>query len=126
MNAEKIRSSLKAFLSADAWRAFFMGGAYPILVAALVLFGNLTALDYYVNFIVTALFVFAVIICDSARPLIITVCTYIYQISIPHAPSYPTYSDYIFSGWRKGASVAILVIAFLSFAYFFIKKGIHR
>ena len=87
-----------AFFSFGFWRAFFDGRAYPLLVAALILFGNLTALDYYVNFIVTGLFVFAMLICDTIKPAIITVISYIYQISIPHAPGYPTYSDFFFSG----------------------------
>lgn len=116
---------LKDLLTIAGWRSFFMGNAYPALVCALVLFGNLTALDYYVNFLVTALFVFAVIISDSVRPLIITVCTYIYQVSIPHAPSYPTYSDFLFSGWRKPVSVMIILIVAFSFIYFFVKKKIY-
>ena len=120
-----IRSSFKSLRTLDGWRAFFMGRAYPILVAALVLFGNLTALDYYVNFAVTLLFAFAMVVCDSIRPAIITVCTYIYQISIPHAPSYPTYSDFIFSGWRKPVSVCILIFIAFFFIFFFVKKRIY-
>ena len=123
---EKKGHILSQFLTLDFWRGFFMGNAYPLLVCALVLFGNLTALDYYVNFIVTGLFIFAMAICDSVRPAIITVLTYIYQISIPHAPSYPTYSDFLFSGWRKPVSVIILIAVAVTFVYFFIKKGIYK
>ena len=126
MTETKKKFRIEDLRTLDGWRAFFMGNAYPALVAALVLFGNLTALDYYVNFLITGFFVFAVIVCDSARPLIITVCTYIYQISITHAPSYPTYSDFLFSDWRKPVSILIVLIAAFGFIYFFVKKKIYR
>ena len=126
MTEAKKEFSFKNFTTLDGWRAFFMGNAYPALVCALVLFGNVTALDYYVNFLVTVLFVFAAVISDSVRPLLITVCTYIYQISIPHAPSYPTYSDYLFSDWRKPVSIAIVAVIGIAFVYFFVKKGIYK
>ncbi len=128
MTEEKKASGFKlaSLLNLDFWRSFFMGNLYPVLVCALVLIGNLTALDYYLNLIVTGLFVFAMLISDSVKPAIITVCTYIYQISIPHAPNYPTYSDFLFSGWRKPVSIAIIAIVALTFIYFFCKKKIYR
>ena len=98
---------------------------YPAIISALVLFGNLTALDYYVNFLIIGLLVFSVIVSDSVRPVIIVLCTFIYQISIPHAPSFPTYSDFLFSGWRKPVSIAIIAIVFISFVFFFAKKKIY-
>ena len=113
-------------LTLAGWREFFMGNAYPIVVAFLVLLGNIFALDYYVNFLITGLFFFAVIVSDSVKPLIITVLTYIYQISIPHAPNFPTYSDFLFSGWRKPVSIAIVMLVGAAFVFFFVKKGIHK
>lgn len=117
---------LSGFLTLDFWRKFFMGTEYPAIVAILVLFGNLTSLDYYVNFIITGLFVFAMLISDSIRPAIITLCTYIYQISIPHAPGYPTYSDFLFSEWRRPVSVIIIFAVFFAFLAFFIRKKIYK
>ncbi len=122
---EKRSAEAASLLRLDFWRSFFMGHAYPVLVCALVLFGNLTSLDYYVNFLVTGLFIFAMAISDSIRPAIITVLAYIYQISIPHAPNYPTYSDFLFSGWRKPVSVIIVLLVAAAFIYFFVKKKIY-
>lgn len=124
MNVAADKFSLTDLRTLDGWRRLFMGRTYPTVVAFLILFGNLCALDYYVNFLVTSLFVFAMLICDSIRPAIITVCAYIYQISIAHAPSYPTYSDFFFSGWRKPVSTVIILLVAFSFVFFFIKKGI--
>ena len=126
MNEVKSKPFFSSLRTLDGWRTFFMGRAYPLLVAALILVGNITELDYYLNFLVTALFCFAMVICDSVRPAIITVCAYIYQISIAHAPSYPTYSDFLFSGWRKPVSILIISLVAISFIFFFFKKGIHR
>ena len=125
IKAEK-KISLSGFLTLDGWRSFFMGRAYPALIATLVLFGNITALDYYVNFIVTGLFVFAMMISKSIRPLIITACSYIYQISVAHAPGYPTYSDFFFSAWRKPVSVFIIFLVGIAFVTFAFRNGIHR
>ena len=118
--------SLSSFLTFDGWRIFFLGRAYPFLIATLVLFGNITSLDYYVNFIITGLFVFAMIISDTVRPFFITACSYIYQISIPHAPSYPTYSDFFFSGWRRFASVILIAFVVFSFVVFAARNKIYR
>ena len=79
--------SISSFLTLDGWRAFFVGRAYPLLIAALVLFGNLTALDYYLNFIITGLFVFAMMISDTVRPLIFTACSYNTLFSGAKVPS---------------------------------------
>ena len=118
--------SLSSFLTFDGWRIFFLGRAYPFLIATLVLFGNITSLDYYVNFIITGLFVFAMIISDTVRPLFITVCSYVYQISIPHAPSYPTYSDFFFSDWRKISSVILIALVVVTFTAFTVRNKIYR
>ena len=126
MNLKIIKLDSRRLLSLDFWRSFFMGNVYPIAVCALVFLGNVTALDYYFNFLVTAAAIFALFLTDSVKPIIITVCTYIYQISIPHAPSYPTYSDFFFSGWRAPATVILIVCVGAAFSVFFFKRGIHR
>lgn len=123
---EKKILCFRDFGSTDGWRSFFMGRGYPPLVCTLILLGNITALDYYVNFLIVGLFVFGAVICDSVRPMIITVCAFIYQISIPHAPSYPTYSDFLFSGWRRPVSIAIITLVAITFIFFFVKKEIYK
>ena len=125
MTEAKKGFSLKNFLSLDGWRAFLMSNAYPPLVCVLVLFGNLTSLDYYVNFLVVGLLLLSLIICDSVKPVIIIALTFIYQISIPHAPSYPTYSDFFFSGWRKPVSIVIISLIAFGLIYFFVKNRIY-
>lgn len=116
--------SLSGFLTLSGWRTFFVGRAYPALIAALVLLGNITALDYYVNFIVTGLFVFAMMISKSIRPLFITACSYIYQISLPHSPGYPSYSDFFFSGYRKYLSLVIVFSVGAAFVIFAVRNKI--
>ena len=116
----------KSFLTLDFWSEFFMGRLYPLIVALLVLFGNISGLDYYLNFLVTGLFVFSMIISDSARPAIITVCTYVYQVSLKHGTNYPTYSDFFYTGWRLPVSIIIICLIAFSFAFFIVKNKLYK
>ena len=88
-------------------RAFYMGRTYPLIIAAIVLIGNITATEYYLNIIHTLLFIGAFIICKSIRPSIISLCTYIYQISLKNGPEYPTNSDFYYTGWRLPVSLPV-------------------
>ena len=128
MTEEKkaFKEKISTVMSLDFWRDFFMGNLYPAIVCVFVLVGNLSALDYYFNFLIVGLFVLSMLISDSVKPALISVLTFIYQISIPHAPYYPTYSDFLFSGWRKPVSIVIVALVALTFIFFFCKKKIYR
>jgi len=105
---------------------FYMSNYYPPLVCALVLFGSLTGLEMYSNFLVTALFVGAFFISNSTKPVIISLCTYIFQLSTKNSPSLINNSDYLYTGWRLFALVGSIVAIFVGAFYFFFKNKLYR
>lgn len=103
-----------------------MGRIYPIVVCALVLIGSLTGLEMYFNFLVTGLFVSSLIICTSTRPMIVSLCTYIFQLSVKNSPSLINNSDYLYTGWRLWALIISILSIFAAAFYFFFKNKIYR
>lgn len=109
-----------------AWQEFYMGNFYPLAVAFIVALGSVTGLEYYLNFINTALVIGALLICPSIKPVIITVCTYVYQISLVNSPFYPGYSDYYVSSWRLPVSLILAVLIVGVFIFYVIKNRIYK
>ena len=107
-------------------RAFYMGRAYPVVVCAIVLLGSLTGLEMYFNPLLTGLFVSALIISRSTRPLIVSLCTYIFQLSTENSPSLINNSDYLYTGWRLWVMIISVTSIFASAFYFFFKNKIYR
>ena len=112
--------------SLDFYRSFFMGKAYPAVIALLIFVGNVTGLEYYFNFIITGLLLFSLSICHSIRPGIIVFCAYVYQISLDHGPNYPNYSDFFYTGWRLPVSIIIICAVSASFIIFFFKNKMYK
>ena len=108
----------------DKLRGFYMGNIYPAIVAAMVLIGNVTGLEYYINLIHTVLILGAFVFCPSIKPIIISLCTYVFQISLKNSPCHPNYSDFYLTGWRLPVSVIIISLTALGFVFFFVKNKI--
>ena len=124
-------AKLKSFFEPESLRAFFMGNIYPAILCALVLIGSVTGLEYFVNFIVTALAVTALFVSRSVRPFIAPLCTYIFQISLEHSFVKITdqgivASDYYYTGWRLPVSVTIVAVILFAFFFFFFKNKIYK
>lgn len=114
-------------LDINVIRAFYMGRVYPVVVCALVLLGSLTGLEMYFNFLVAGLFVSSLFICTSTRPMIVSLCTYIFQLSTKNSPSLINNSDYLYTGWRLWALViSILSIVAAALCFFFRNKLYRR
>ena len=109
---------------ADSWRGFYMSAYYPALVAAIVILGSLSGIEYYLNFLNTALVIGALVICPSIKPVMITLMTYVYQISLINSPFYPGYSDYYVSSWRLPVSIILAVLIVFAFVYYIVKNKI--
>ncbi len=101
---------------------FFMGVWYPVFIAVLVFLGHAFAIEFYLNFLVMASVITALLVCDSIRPVIVVLCTYTYQISIDKTPAIPTFSDYYYTGGRLFWVLSLFVLCAAAFVYFFIRN----
>lgn len=109
-------------------RKFYTGRIYPLVVAALVLIGSVLAVEIFTASLVVLLFVGAALLCDSARPLIITVTTFCFQMSVKYSPS-PSVSDnhdYYFTSWRLPVFTVYIVLIVAALVVFFVKNGCYK
>lgn len=110
----------------EALRRFYLSKLYPPIVCAIVFLGHVTGLEVYLNFINTLLLVGALLVCDTVRPFIVSMCTYVYQVSIRNSPGHPTFSDYYYTGWRLVAFSIVIALIIGAIVAFIIKNRIYR
>ena len=113
----------KAIFWKERLSAFFAGRVYPAFVAILVAFSGIFGLELYVGAVHTALIATALFVSDSLKPTLISFFTFVMQISVKHAPFYPTYSDYLYTV----SSVAVVClmggVLIFAFARFAVRSG---
>ena len=101
---------------------FFMGKLYPLVVALIVTVGHIMETEFYFNVINVALAVVALCVCDSIRPMFITVTTFIFQVSKTNAPAWPIFSDYYFTEWRLPIILCLGALALFGIVFFVLKN----
>ena len=126
-----MRELVLKYLNRDRLERFYSGWVYPIVICALILLGNLTGLEYYLNFAVTFIGVTPLFFMKSARPLITVMCAYVYQISLDNSfvkisDQGIGASDFYFSGWRLPALVALCVFVLAGFVTFIVRNRIYK
>ena len=104
--------------------SFFEGYAYPVLVCLMVLIGHRTGYEFYINIVGCLLFVLALIVSDSLRPMIPFALTFVYQVSLKNTPCAPVLSDYYFTGHRLVIVICLAVLLLIGFAIYIGKTGI--
>ena len=105
----------------DKLKAFFMGEWYPIWVAASVLIGRVTGLELYfamADFVIVSV---ALLLCDSVRPVLPNLISFLYRISLEHGPGIPSYSTY-YTGPKMIVFSAFAALFFATLIYFFVKN----
>lgn len=121
-----MRETFLHFPKRDTLKSFYMSDVYPALICGIVLIGNFTNLEVYFNTVIVFLTIGALLICDSIRPFIISLCTSYMQISVKNSPFYPSRSDYLFSGWRFPFLIVMCVMIFMGIFAFVIRNKIYR
>ncbi len=99
---------------------FFTGWIYPIIVAVLVLVGNLTGLEVYLAFVNVCLVSFAMFKSNTIKPFLFFLITFAYQLPKEHL--YP--SDYYYTGPRPYVLMAAMVILFVALIAFIFRNRI--
>lgn len=106
-------------------RNFYMSYGYPPVICLVVLLGGITGLEVYFNTVTVILTVTGLIICDSIKPFIVSLCTTIMQISVVNSPFYPSRSDYYFTGWRLPYLIVMAAAVIGALLYFSVKNRLY-
>ncbi len=101
---------------------FFVGPIYPALVGALILLSHIFKIEFYLNFVNIGLCILSLVICESLRPFIIVICTYIFQISEYTLKLGRSSPLYYLGGWRLAVAVILVVLVFFALVYFALKN----
>ncbi len=75
-------------------KLFFEGKLYPFIVALFVLLGHITALELYFGIAVLLAAALALVVCDTIKPFLPTLLTFVYLVNLKHTPGVPNWSDY--------------------------------
>ena len=105
----------------SALRSFFMGKWYPIWVAFSVLVGRFTGKEVYFAIIDITLVIISLLVCDSIRPVLPNLITFLYRIPLEHGPGAPYYSDYYTTEPMANVVVVVFAIFVVALVYFYVK-----
>lgn len=106
----------------SALRTFYGGKIYPAVVAATVIIGHISGMEFYLGIALVLSAALSLAICESAKPLVPPLLMFIYILNVEHAPGIPTFSDYYFKGNKL--TVLIIAVAILAAAliYFTVRR----
>ena len=118
------RSRAREYL--PAVRIFFDGNLYPALVAAAVLLGHVTALELYSFILIISAASLAFFVCDTAKPFIPTLLTFVYLVNLKHSPGFPSWSDYYSKTYVVAIAIAVFSLLFISAVYFMARHVVKK
>ncbi len=122
----KIKKSERFISARESTVKFLNGNLYPLFVAAFVLIGHITALEFYFNIPIIISASIGLFISPTIKPFLIGLTTFLYQIPFKHTPADFTYPyvperDY----YSQPVIIAVLIIlgtaVFAAIIYRFIK-----
>ncbi len=119
-------AAIKKRINADSVRKFYMSDKYPMLICALVAIGSIFGIEFYLGILHTLLIFGAFVFSKSIRPVVISLLTYVMQLSVPHSPFYPNYSDYYYTGWRLPAFIGIVALTAAGAVIFIINNRLYK
>lgn len=119
-------SLIKKHINPDSLQKFYMSDKYPILICSLTATGSILGIEFYLGILHTLLIFGAFVFSKSIRPVVISLLTYVMQLSVSHAPFYPNYSDYYYTGWRLPAFIGIVALTAAGAIIFIIKNRIYK
>lgn len=110
-----------------------MGKWYPVLIGLFAVISSISGTEAVFCSLTAAAFFGACLLCDSARPLIITFCTFCFHISAKHSPSETVSSvygsgdaDYLFTEWRLIFSILSISLIVVGSVIFFVKNRCYK
>ncbi len=110
-------------------REIYMGKWYPIVIGLFAVISSISGTEAIFCALTALAFFGACLLCDSARPLIITFCTFCFHLSGMHSPSLTVSAaygsgdtDYLFTGWRLPFSIMSISLIVIGSVMFFVRN----
>lgn len=113
-------------INTPALESFFMGKWYPLVVALLVLLGHSLGLEVYLCVINVLLFALSMAVCNSVRPFITVLCTFLFQVPLLHSPGGPAWSDHYVKGANPYLLALAVIVAVSTIVYAIIKFKVFK
>ncbi len=104
--------------------SFFDGRGFIVLLAGLTLVGHIFALDVLTMCLSFALAAASLWLASSLLPTVASAVMFIYQMSLEHAPSMPSFSDHYFTSHRLPLLIALAAVFFVSLICALLRMGI--
>ena len=115
---------ITAALINNRLESFFMGRAYPICIGVMVLLSYFFGLEPYIWTVNVLLVSAALAVCKSARPAIMFVISFVFQVSVKNSPGVPSFSYYYFTSWRLPLVIILSLTLLSAIVYFSVKNKI--
>ena len=103
-----------------------MSDAYAAFICLLVAFAGISGLEIYVGILHTIIAAGGLFISSSIKPVLVSLLTFVMQLSVKNSFFYPSYSDYLYTGWRIYALIGISVLIILAFTVFIVKNQVYK
>lgn len=108
----------------DILQAFYMGKIYPAIVCAMMFFSYMTATEVYVNVVNLVLLSIGLFVCDSIRPFIAVLPSYLYQFSMKTSMPTPEGLGALLSGTNLLLYIASFSLLAIALVTFFLRNGL--
>ena len=102
--------------------SFYMGKNYPFIVVLMMFFAYTTSTEAYINLVNLILLSIGLLVCESLRPLIPVLISYLYQFSVKTAMPTPEGLKALFSGTSKILYIVSFSTLALCLIIFFLKN----
>lgn len=124
----KTKNTASEFIarSTHGIRSFFEGNLYPALIAAGVLIGHVTALEFYFFIPIILSASVALFICETSKPFIPVLLTFVYLVNLKHSPGFPSWSDYYTRTYVVVTAAVLFSLLFISAVYFYARRIIPK
>ncbi len=99
-------------------KGFYMGKLYPAVICALIFLGYALSIEVFLLPVIVLAAGFSFWICDSVRPLLVPLCTFLFALSNENSMFGDIGSDYYTTGWRLVVFIMLIIFVAVSLVAF--------
>ncbi len=121
-----VLTKAKEIASKENLRKFFMGKWYPVWIFVSVFLSHALGIEFYLTMLDLLLLSVALFVCDSIRPVLPVLITFLYRIARAHSPGDYTGSSFIFEGILPKLFLAVFGVFLISLVLFAVRNRMFK